>query len=402
MIHKLYTRSSTARQAPSTRSRSAVGAWCAVLLCVALLMQMLAAVAQADTQVALVTTAAGSPGVGGSADGVGPAARFSDPSAVALSADATIALVADTQNHTIRKLVLATGMVMTLAGSPRTNGSADGVGLAARFFHPEGVALSADGAIALVADTDNHTIRKIVVATGVVTTLAGSPGSPGVVNGSGVAARFSSPGGLALASGFALVADTGNHVIRRIDITTGAVTTLAGSPGSAGDADGAGASARFFTPRGVALSGDGTLALVADTGNHTLRTLALATGAVVTLAGSSGLPGSADGTRSAARFRYPRGVALSTDGGSALVADFSNNVIRTITLAAGTVATLAGSPGSLGTSDGVGTGARFAYPSGIALSGDGATVLVADPDNQTLRRISFVPVSARAVLPLVR
>ena len=369
---------------------------------VALLMLLPAGVAQADTRVALVTTVAGSAGAGGSADGLGPDARFSDPSSVALSADGAIAVVADTQNHTLRKLVPATGAVTTLAGSPRTNGSTNGVGPAARFFHPEGVALSADGSIALVADTDNHTIRKIVVATAEVTTLAGSAGSPGSANGTGAAARFSSPGGVALAADFALVADTGNHTIRRIDIITGAVTTVAGTPGSSGAADGAGASAGFFSPRGVALSADGALALVADTGNHTLRTLAVLTGLVATLAGSAGTPGSTDGTGAAARFSYPRGVALSTDGSMALVADFSNNAIRAIALATGGVTTLAGTPGSVGSSDGVGTGARFAYPAGIALSGDGATVLVADPDNQTLRRIGFVPVSQRLSLPLVR
>jgi sugar lactone lactonase YvrE len=372
----------------------------AVLLA-ALLMLLPVALVQADTLVALVTTTAGRAGVGGSADGVGPAARFSDPSGVAISADGAIALVADTQNHTIRKLVLATGAVTTLAGSPRANGSANGVGSAARFFHPEGVALSADGAIALVADTDNHTIRKIVVATAEVTTLAGRPGSPGSANGAGDSARFSSPGGVALAAGFALVADTGNHMIRRIDMTTGAVTTLAGSPGRSGGADGVGAAARFSSPRGVALSGDGALALVADTGNHTLRKIVVAPAEATTLAGSAGLPGSADGAGAAARFSYPRGVALSADGSTALVADFSNNVIRAITLATGGVTTLAGTPGSSGSSDGAGAGARFAYPAGIARSGDGAIVLVADPDNQTLRRIGFVSVPPQVLLPLV-
>jgi sugar lactone lactonase YvrE len=123
---------------------------------------------------------------------------------------------------------------------------------------------------------------------------------------------------------------------------------------------------------------------------------------VTTMAGSAGVGGSADGVGPAARFSDPSGVALSTDGSTALVADFSNNAIRANTLATGAVMTLAGTPGGVGSSDGAGTGARFAYPAGIALSGDGATALVADPDNQTLRRLSFVPVSPRVSLPLVR
>src|SRR4051812_29642855 len=160
-------------------------------LLVALLTLMPAAPAQADTRVALVSSLAGSPRVSGSTDGVGPAARFSDPSGVAISADGSLALVADTQNHTIRKIVVATGVVTTLAGSAGSPGSANGIGSAARFFHPEGLALSTDGTIALVVDTDNHTIRKIVIATAEVTTLAGSAGSPGSANGIGDGARFS-------------------------------------------------------------------------------------------------------------------------------------------------------------------------------------------------------------------
>src|SRR4051812_669368 len=162
-----------------------------VLPLVALLTLLPVAPAQAGTLVALVSTLAGSARVSGSADGVGLAARFSDPSGVAISADGSLALVADTQNHTIRKIVVATGVVTTLAGSANSSGSANGAGSAARFFHPEGLALSGNGTIALVADTDNHTIRKIVVATAEVTTLAGSAGSPGSANGIGDGARFS-------------------------------------------------------------------------------------------------------------------------------------------------------------------------------------------------------------------
>jgi sugar lactone lactonase YvrE len=357
-------------------------------------------VARAETLVPLVGTLAGSAGISGSADGAGTAARFSDPSAVALGAG--FALVADTQNHTIRRIDLTAGAVTILAGSPRVNGSANGVGATARFYHPEGLALSADGAFALVADTDNHTIRAIALATGEVTTLAGSPGSPGGDNGVGSAARFSSPAAVALGDSFALVADTGNHAIRRVDLATGEVTTLAGSLGSSGSADRVGPAARFFAPRGLALSADGTLALIADTGNHTLRALAVATGAVTTLAGSAGLPGSADGVGSAAGFRYPRGLALSADGTIALVADFSNNLVRGVTLATGAVTTLAGSPGRPGSADGVGTGARLAYPAGIAISADATFALLADPDNQTIRRLDFVSVAPHAALPVLR
>ena len=357
--------------------------------------------AQAAGIVAYVATLAGSAGISGNANGVGAAARFSHPSGVALSADGSFALVADTQNHTIRAIDVATGAVTTLAGRAGNPGGANGTGSDARFFHPEGVALSGDGSLALVADTDNHTIRAIDVMSGTVTTLAGSAGSAGSADAVGASARFSSPSGVALspAGDFALVADTGNHTIRRIDVATGVVTTLAGSAGTPGSANGAGSVARFSSPRGVALRGDGAVALVADTGNHLIRRLDVATGAVTTLAGSPGLLGSADGAGATARFWYPRGVALSVDGGLALVADFSNSTIRQIDVASSEVTTLAGRPGSPGADDG--GGARFFYPSGVAASADGTSALAADTDNHTIRRLSLIAVTPRAYLPIV-
>jgi hypothetical protein len=114
-MHKLHIRSRNKNQEPRTRCRSVLGSWFPVLLLVALLTLMPVALVQADTLVALVSTPAGGAGVAGSSDGVGPAARFSDPSGVAISADGAIALVADTQNHTIRKLLMATGAVTTMA-----------------------------------------------------------------------------------------------------------------------------------------------------------------------------------------------------------------------------------------------------------------------------------------------
>jgi DNA-binding beta-propeller fold protein YncE len=356
--------------------------------------------AEADSTVVAVTTLAGGAGSAGSIDGVGAAARFSDPSGVALSADGALALVADTQNHTIRKVDLATGTTSTLAGSPRNAGSANGAGSAARFFHPEGLALSADGTLALVADTDNHTIRKLVLATGQVTTLAGSAGSSGSANGTGATARFSSPAAVALAGAFALVADTGNHTIRRVDLATGEVTTLAGSAGSSGAVDGMGSIARFSAPRGIALDAAGGTALVADTNNHAIRRIVVATGQVTTLAGAAGLPGSSDGAGALARFRYPRGVALSADGSAALVADFSNSTIRSIAVSSGAVTTYAGSAGANGSVDGADSAARFGYPAGVALSGNGSVTLVADTDNQTIRRLSLVDLTPRVILPL--
>eukprot|EP01043_Picozoa_sp_COSAG02_P063092 COSAG02_NODE_8859_length_2418_cov_2.494179_1_plen_262_part_10 len=260
----------------------------------------------------------------------------------------------------------------TLAGSG-SSGSDDGTGAAAAFSTPNSIAYSPDGTTALVSDTFNHKIRKIEVDSGAVTTLAGS-GSDASDDGTGTAASFSYPQGIAYSPDgtTALVADFSNK-IRKIEVDSGAVTTLAGS-GSIGSDDGSGPQASFDEPQGIAYSPDGSTALVADTFNNKIRKIEVDSGAVTTLAGS-GSSGSDDGTGAAASFNSPAGIAYSPDGSTALVADYSNNKIRKIEVDSGAVTTLAGS-GSIGSDDGTGTAASFSYPQGIAYSPDGTTALV--------------------------
>ncbi len=200
-----------------------------------------------------------------------------------------------------------------------------------------------------------------------MTTLAGTAGQSGSADGTGGAARFGSPTGMAVDSaGNVYVADSSAATIRKIT-PAGVVSTLAGSPGQSGSADGTGGAARFNDPLGVAVDGAGN-AYVADTFNDTIRMITPA-GVVTTLAGAPGQRGSADGTGSAARFAYPEGVAV--DGaGNVYVADSANDTIRMIT-PAGVVTTLAGSPGQYGSADGTGSAARFVGPEGVAVDGAG-------------------------------
>ena len=163
----------------------------------------------------------------------------------------------------------------------------------------------------------------------------------------------------------------------------GVVTTLAGSAGERGSADGTGSAARFNFPFGVATDVAGNV-YVADQSNHTIRKITPA-GVVTTLAGSAGNDGSADGTGSAARFNAPTGVATDTDG-NVYVADAFNNIIRKIT-PAGVVTTLAGSADNVGSADGTGSAARFNNPFGVATDIDG-NVYVADQSNHTIRKIT--------------
>jgi sugar lactone lactonase YvrE len=332
-----------------------------------------------------VVTLAGAAGSSGVTDGSGSAARFANPTGVAVELAGNL-YVADTDNHTIRKIAASTGAVTTLAGLAGRSGSADGTGSAAKFNSPSGVAVDGAGNV-YVADTLNHAIRK-VGPTGVVTTLAGLSGSHGSTDGTGSAARFWGPQGLAMDSGGNLyVADTNNDLIRRIATATGVVTTVAGSAGSSGSADGIGAQARFNGPSGVAVDGAGNL-YVADLDNHTVRAITPA-GVVSTLAGLAGASGSADGTGGGARFNSPSDVAVDGSG-NVYVADTGNQTIRRIAVAVGAVTTPAGLAGTSGSADGVGQVARFYRSAGIAVDTAG-TVYVADTNNQTIR-LSVLPV----------
>lgn len=280
---------------------------------------------------------AGGLGVPGNVDGIGADARFLGPRAVAVDGAGNL-YVADSGNETIRKVVLAKGEVTTLVGSPGKIGLGDGTGTAARFNEPTGLALDNAGNL-YVADRRNDQIRKVVVTTGEVTTVA----SPIFGGSKVIKADFRRPAGVALDSeGNLYVADTNNNAIRKVVVATGAVTTLAGTAGVSGSSDGTGAAALFRAPLGMVSDKAGNL-YVADLFNHAIRRIEVSTGVVTTLAGTLGVLGSADGTGVAARFNRPAGVALDS-AGNLYVAEQSNHTIRKVVIATGEVTTLAGAP----------------------------------------------------------
>jgi sugar lactone lactonase YvrE len=314
----------------------------------------------------LVGTLAGSPSLIGTADGQGAAARFYFAYGVAVDSARSI-FVADIFNSTIRKVTLD-GTVTTFAGTPKQAGGTDGTGAAARFYYPYGLAIDKTDNLFLCESANGNRIRKITPA-GVVTTLAGSSTS-GSVDGTGSAARFSSPSGIAVdASGTAFVSDTLNHTIRMVT-PAGVVTTVAGTAGQSGSTDGVASVARFYLPSGIAVDSAGNL-YITERANHILRKIA-PDGTVSTLAGSAGMAGSADGMGSAARFNSPECLTLDPVSGNLLVGDNGNATLRVVT-PAGAVSTLAGQAGKqgvlLGALPGVITGAI-----GIAPLGDGRFV----------------------------
>jgi len=274
------------------------------------------------TSAGVVSTVAGLAGASGGTDGTGSNVRFWTPFGVALDSAGNV-YVADTLNNTIRKIT-PLGAVSTLAGLSGNPGRADGIGIRARFRNPWGVAVDSANNV-YVADTSNDTIRKITPA-GVVTTLAGRAGNSGSTDGIGDKARFNNPFGLAVDNASNVyVADTANNTIRKI-APDGMVSTLAGLPGSLGSADGIGDNARFWNPQGLAVDRAENV-YVADTQNRTIRKITRA-GVVSTLAGQAGSPaGSDDGMGGNARFNNPFGIAVDS-GGHVYVTDTANNTIR--------------------------------------------------------------------------
>ncbi len=325
----------------------------------------------------IVTTLAGTAGTSGHADGTGAAASFSGP--YDITTDGANLYVADSRNNTIRQIVIATGVVTTLAGTAGTSGHADGTGATASFNIPFGI--MTDGINLYVVDSNNNTIRKIVIATGVVTTLAGTAGTSGHADGTGAAASFSGPFDITTDGINLYVADTGNNTVRKLVIATGVVTTLAGTAGTSGHADGTGAAASFNGPMGITT--DGASLYVADANNNTIRKIVIATGVVTTLAGTAGTSGHADGTGAAASFSFPNDI--TTDGTNLYVADTNNNTVRKMVIATGVVTTLAGTAGTSGHADGTGAAASFNGVFGITT--DGTKLYVCDVNNDTIRAI---------------
>jgi sugar lactone lactonase YvrE len=424
-----------------------------------------------DVESAAVSTFAGSLGVPGAIDAVGEGARFREPEGLALDGRGRL-FIGDTDNNTIRALATSTLAVTTVAGTPETAGTTDAVGAAARFNKPKGLAVDGSGHLYAI-DGVNESVRKIDTATravstlarfatlpqglamdgddvlaalgdhrlvriapdGTVRVLAGRAGAKGFVDGPGVDARFSAPAGLWNdGAGTLYVADSGNAVIRAVSLAASTVTTFAGERSSGAD-DGAGSVARFAGPQGLAV--DAHAVYVADTGNHTIRKIAFPSGEVTTLAGVPGVPGTADGSLTEARFHQPQGLALDGARELLFVADTQNRVIRQVDLHDGKVTTvaferkvgevfagfdapsglavdeehlyasdyknqvvvaydrkkgkfsiLAGHYGVPGRADGAGASAAFYGPVGLSLDGRGG-LFVADNLNETIRKIDL-------------
>ncbi|MCB9641198.1 MAG: SMP-30/gluconolactonase/LRE family protein [Myxococcales bacterium] len=324
-----------------------------------------------------VSTIAGD-GTQGFADGQGKQAKFNYPTELAVAPDGTI-FVADTVNHRIRKIDLR-GQVTTYAGDG-TDGYRDGPAMQAQFSRPGGLALAPDGTL-YVSDTVNHVIRRILV-NGQVETFTGS-GAPGYQDGEPSIVRFYFPASIVFDRNRNLyVADTVNHAIRKVD-PKGKVSFVAGEV-LEGFANGPAKVARFNSPVGITIDAKQQNLFIGDNGNHLIRKVRLSDGYVTTYAGT-GSRGFRDADSLNSLFYSPLGLAMDATN-TLFVADSVNHRIRSIS-PFGFVSTVAGS--TRGNVDGYGNLAKFGGPSGVQLGPHG-DLFVVDFSNHSVRKITINP-----------
>ncbi|HXA14382.1 MAG TPA: protease pro-enzyme activation domain-containing protein [Opitutaceae bacterium] len=315
-------------------------------------------------------------------------ALFPSPTCIVADSSGNL-FVGDGSSNTIQE-INSSAVVSLLAGSTGSAGATDGNGGGALFRQPGGITMNSTGTL-FVADTGNSTIRKIAPG-GIVTTFAGSAGNQSFRDGAGTGAFFNMPVGISLdASGNLFVADANNEVIRKIT-AGGTVITFAGTAGAAGSTD---LPAHFNFPSGLAVDNSSGNLYIGDTNNDTIRRITPA-GVVTTLAGTEGVTGTANGNGlSMALFNSPSGVATDSTG-NIYVADTGNSTIRKIT-PGGTVTTLAGLGGIAGLLDGTGLNALFNHPKDLTVDSAG-NVYVADTGNAAIRKIT--PAGAVTTLTL--
>ena len=340
------------------------------------------AIRRVDAVTGIITTFVGDGGdCANDTDGLGdgcPAklAIIYSPNALAFDASGNL-FIADSGSCRIRRVDAATGMITTVAGSGSEGYSGDGgPATSARLLFPYGVAVDGSGNV-FIADSYNYRIRRVDAATGMITTVAGS-GSEGGYSGDGgpaTSASLNVPSGVAVdGAGDLFIADTYDNRIRRVDGSTGIITTVVGN---------------LSHPSSVEVDGMGNL-LIADTRNNFVRLWDTSTQALTTTAGNGTLFYSGDGgPATIASLSFPQGVAVDV-AGNVLISDSSSNRIRKVNAITGIITTVAGTGLQGYTGDGgAATSADLSGPYGVALDGTG-NLFISDSGNNVVRRVDAV------------
>lgn len=372
------------------------------------LLLTVASHAQVQVVSSLITTFAGDgPGCTGQTDSIGDGCPSTgsvlrSPTGAAVDSAGNL-YIADANDGVIRKVSAATGEITTVAGTVLSSGfSGDkGPATSATFSTPVAVAVDAAGDLFIV-DQGNVRIREISAATGDINTIAGN-GSTGYTgdNNQATNATFKSPFGIAVnpAGTLVYIADSGNNVVRLVNLTTGIITTYAGngtegnaSQGSVGDG-GQAASAELANPAGVSLDANGNL-YIADTYDSEIREVTKSTGIINTVAGYLGSPnyGGDGGPATKAFLYYPSGVTVDSFG-NIFIADTYNCLIREVKAATGIITTVAGNTqdaglgeGRYGGDNGPATLGLLNLPDEVAVDSNG-NLFIADTQNNAIRKV---------------
>jgi len=346
-----------------------------------------------------------------SGDGGSPTnAELNDPGAVFVDGSGNI-FIADTSNSAIREVLASTGDIQTVAGNGVAGYSGDGVApTATQLNFPGGVFVDAQGDI-FIADTANSAIREVVAATGLIQTVAGTPGTAGYSGDGGAAtsAVLANPNAVLVdGSGNIYIGDTGNSAIREVIASTGNIQTIAGTPTKTCDDsqtpgcgdNGPATSAYLNFPNGIFRDAAGDI-FIADTFDNAIREVSAATGTIQTVAGTIGTPGfSGDGAAAtSALLNSPYGVFLDASN-DILIADSDNAAIREVVAATGFIQTVAGIPATAGGfptpgfsgDGGPATSAELNAPSGVFGTSAGK-VFIADTNNARIRELAPAPLT---------
>ena len=342
-----------------------------------------------------ISTAAGNGSYGYSGDGgAATSAKLSQPYGVAVDSAGNI-YIADEGNYSIRKVTVSTGKISTVAGtgtqgSIGDGGAATSAGLSQTF----GVAVDSAGNI-YIADIDNQRIRKVDTA-GKISTVAGN-GTYGYSGDGGAAtsAELHSPYGVAVDSaGNIYIADSGNSRIRKVDASTGKISTVAGDGtlGYSGDG-GAATSAELYLPQGMTVDSAGNI-YIADYYNNRIRKVDTS-GNISTVAGDGTLGYSGDGGAATSAELYdPSGVAVDS-AGNIYIADEYNHRIRKVEASTGKISTVAGNGTGGYSGDGsAATSAELYYPHSVAVDSAG-NIYIADDGNNRIRKVDVSTSSLR-------
>lgn len=338
---------------------------------------------------ALTTTLAGKSAFGSNDGMSGANSSFSIPYGVVVDPTNTYLYVADALNNKIRRITISTGATTTLAGELNNNsGNLNGNrGYNSSFNSPLGVAVDPTNTYIYVSDNNNDLVRRVTISTGETTTLAGSTTNPIFSNLLGIVVDPSNT--------YVYVSNIDNNNIIRITIASGATKIFAGDPkGTYGSYDGTGPTALFYDPRGLAIDTSNTYMYVADTDNNLIRRITISTGAVTTIAGdpstNNGSTNGNSGTTSS--FNAPGDVIIDPTNTYLYVADIDNNLIRRVTIATGATTTLVGNLAA-GNSNGTGSSVSLNSATNVGIDASG-NLYVSDLNNNLIRTVELFGYSA--------